>query len=98
MATAWKGDHPGIFSSAYCPGDNGYGQLGDGTGEDRYEPVPVLGDITFRVVVAGGGSGHGHTCGISTGGATYCWGWNRYGQLGNQTNPEAWNEPIPVWR
>jgi len=35
-----------------------------------------------------------HTCGLTTGGAAYCWGRNNYGQVGDgtdstRTNPEA---------
>jgi alpha-tubulin suppressor-like RCC1 family protein len=68
---------------AYCWGDNYFGQLGNGQGaETGYpEPVPVAvsGGLTFVAVSAGGG----HTCGVTTTGAAYCWGKNYFGQLGN---------------
>jgi alpha-tubulin suppressor-like RCC1 family protein len=41
-------------------------------------------DMTVvTVVFAGVGVGSGHTCGAAADGATYCWGDNLYGQLGN---------------
>ena len=77
--------------AAYCWGYNGYHEVGDGTDETRYEPVPVSGDLAFSVLVAGGGSCHGHTCGITTDGATYCWGWNFQG-----TSPRHHSVPVPL--
>ena len=35
--------------------------------------------LTFASVSAGGN----HTCGVTTNGAAYCWGYNKYGSLGN---------------
>lgn len=34
---------------------------------------------------------------VTTGGATWCWGSNRSGQLGNESNPFGWMVPVPVW-
>jgi alpha-tubulin suppressor-like RCC1 family protein len=69
---------------AYCWGQNFYGQLGIGGG-DRYlnrpTPVAVLSSHSFRQVSAGGI----HTCGITTGSRAFCWGSNRYGQVGDGT-------------
>ncbi|MEO8295126.1 MAG: Ig-like domain-containing protein [Gemmatimonadota bacterium] len=62
---------------AYCWGDNGSGQLGDGTSSGRTRPVPVP-DLTFTDLSVGGS----HTCGIATSGKTYCWGDGFSGQLG----------------
>jgi alpha-tubulin suppressor-like RCC1 family protein len=59
----------------YCWGDNGRGQLGDGTNDSGLIPVPVASDLQFDSV----SPGDGHTCAVASGGATYCWGWN----LGN---------------
>ncbi len=62
-----------------CWGANGYGQLGDGTTEDRNVPttVPGLDDV---VEIA---ARFTHTCALRSSGAVSCWGYGRYGQLGD---------------
>lgn len=70
-----------IADRAYCWGDNGHGQLGDGTSEDRHVPVPVAGDLHFRDI----DPGEAHTCGATPGGEVYCWGLNLEGELGDGT-------------
>src|SRR2546426_776837 len=75
--------------TAYCWGENGAGELGDGTTTDRTTPVAVLGGLTFAAVSAGGY----YTCGVTTGGAGYCWGANGGGELGDGTTT---NRTTPV--
>ena len=70
-------------NQAYCWGWNFYGQVGDSTrtgdGSSWHSsPVAVAGGLSFHSVVVGGV----HTCGRTTSGVAYCWGQNRYGQLG----------------
>jgi alpha-tubulin suppressor-like RCC1 family protein len=90
------------LGAAYCWGLNDFGQLGDssasgpeqcvGSGTSRpcsTAPVPVSGGLVFRFLSSGGK----HTCGITSAGAAYCWGWNGLGQLGNGTTT---NSTIPV--
>jgi len=69
---------------AYCWGYNGSGRLGDGTfsGDFRTAPVAVTGGLRFRLVSAGSD----YACGITTANRAYCWGDNRYGQLGDSSN------------
>jgi alpha-tubulin suppressor-like RCC1 family protein len=42
-------------------------------------PEPVAGDLTFASINAGDSR---HTCGVTTAGAGYCWGYNTFGELG----------------
>src|ERR1041384_1898624 len=52
-------------------------------------PFNVIAAVSFASVSAGGD----HTCGVTTGGAGYCWGDNSEGELG--TGPIS-NSPTPV--
>src|SRR2546428_331567 len=65
--------------AAYGGANSGGGGLGAGTGPRRSRPVLVAGGVTFAAVSAGAL----HSCGISTAGAAYCWGYNTFGQLGD---------------
>lgn len=74
----------------YCWGYNGYGQLGDGstTSSGLRMSVKVkssdgLSDFSSAKSVEGG---YAHTCSVTTGGAAYCWGYNGYGQLGDNSS------------
>lgn len=70
--------------SAWCWGDNAYGQLGDGTTTRRTAPAPVSGGQTWRQVSTGGSA----TCGVTEGRALFCWGLNNRGQLGLGGGPQ----------
>jgi alpha-tubulin suppressor-like RCC1 family protein len=66
--------------TAFCWGSNERGQLGAGTSGGFVDtPVQVLGGLQFASISAGGD----HTCGVTSGGAAYCWGSKFDGQLGN---------------
>jgi alpha-tubulin suppressor-like RCC1 family protein len=82
----------------YCWGNNVYGRLGAPSTETCFEstpcstrPVAVTGGLTFTTL-----SGlWGHICGLTAGGAAYCWGTNWQGELGDgTTTPRA--APTPV--
>ncbi|MGH8988682.1 MAG: cell wall-binding repeat-containing protein, partial [Acidimicrobiales bacterium] len=85
---------------AYCWGYDGDGQLGNGTATQSAHKTPVE-------VKAAAGTGHlssvtaistGYltTCAVSSGHA-YCWGTDRYGQLGNgTTTTSAHKTPVEV--
>lgn len=70
--------------NAYCWGGNYYGELGNGTRSDVQQLGSiVVGGLTFSQVDAAGGLALPgiHTCGVTTGGVTYCWGANNSNQL-----------------
>ncbi len=79
-----------VSGKAYCWGADESGELGIGTiGQDSPTPVAVSGGLTFASISAGGV----YTCGITTGGAGYCWGSNAYGVLGDGATADS---PVPV--
>ncbi|MBK9031869.1 MAG: hypothetical protein IPL61_11175 [Myxococcales bacterium] len=60
---------------------------------DAPAPAAVTGGHTFAQIVAGEAS----TCGVTTAGVMYCWGWNGYGQLGDGNTTELpMPNPTPV--
>jgi alpha-tubulin suppressor-like RCC1 family protein len=64
----------------YCWGANEYGQLGDGTRENRL--VPTI--VSLPAGAASVGAGLRHTCAMVSGQA-FCWGWDHEFQVGNDT-------------
>jgi len=75
---------------AYCWGSNREGQLGTTAVSDiSTVPVAVTGGLTFTQISAGSY----FACGITAGGAAYCWGDNRDGRLGNGSSDE---DPHPA--
>jgi alpha-tubulin suppressor-like RCC1 family protein len=70
---------------AFCWGTGPFGALGNASVTTSDTTVPVSGGLTFKVLAAGGD----HTCGITTGGITYCWGANATGQLGHGATGDA---------
>jgi alpha-tubulin suppressor-like RCC1 family protein len=68
---------------AWSWGVNTYGQLGDNSVTQRFTPVAVLGAAkTFCQIAAG--SAHGAA--LDQYGRVWCWGYNTYGQLGDNTS------------
>ncbi len=65
--------------TARCWGANGFAQLGDGTKQDRHNPVAVARLSGVAQISAG----ETHTCARDTSGGVYCWGENHVGQIGN---------------
>ncbi|MGH7511340.1 MAG: RCC1 domain-containing protein, partial [Gemmatimonadales bacterium] len=94
VTAGWKhtcGETP--TNRAYCWGWNAFGQLGDGTDTPRQRPVAVSGGLSFgQLTAAGSGS---HTCGKTTAGLAYCWGYGEFGQVGDGT-ADSPSIPTPV--
>ena len=75
-----------------CWGKNEYGQLGDGTRENRKTPVDVNGLTNGVKAVT---AGRDHTCALLENGRVKCWGTNGSGQLGDSTTEER-TKPVLV--
>ena len=100
VAIAASGDH----SLALCAdgtvaawGNNGYGQLGNGTqGDLQAVPVAVLTDgaLAGKVVTAIAAS-HDHSLALCQDGTVVSWGRNLYGKLGDGTNTTR-SAPVAV--
>lgn len=65
-------------NSLWCWGDNTFGQLGDGTQDEREAPTLITNASDWRTVTAGST----HACGLKADGTLWCWGRNNVGQLG----------------
>jgi len=75
-----------------CWGINDFGQLGDGTTTRRSTPVDVAGLVSGVSAIV---SRWGHTCVVTTSGGIKCWGYNKYGQLGDDTTTDR-STPVNV--
>jgi alpha-tubulin suppressor-like RCC1 family protein len=64
-------------------GENGSGELGDGTTLSRSRPAQVAGLTAVIALAAGGG---GHTLAVRRDGTVWAWGKNSDGQLGDGTS------------
>lgn len=71
----------------YCWGNNGPGQVGNGTAKDQSIPCRVLENVVS--ITLGGHS----VAAVSKAGDLYCWGYNGHGQVGNGTRK---NQASPV--
>ena len=81
--------------SVWTFGDNKYGQLGDGTTEDRKDaPIQVEGLQNIIAVAAG----YYHGLALGKDGIVWAWGNNANGQLGNGHSGKDLNSvtPIPI--
>ena len=76
----------------YCWGDNVYAQVGDGTSEERWTAVPVIGLAGNAQSAGAGGS---HTCASTSTGAARCWAYNWHGQVGDGSDTDR-DLPTPV--
>ena len=81
--------------AVYCWGQNNSGQLGNNSTTQSNVPVQVkgVGGTGLLSGIVSIAAGDYHTCALSTTGALYCWGWNPYGQLGNNSTMSSY---VPV--
>lgn len=82
-----------VDDTAFCWGYNERGGLGRGT-FSFVDPIPqpVIGSLSFAHLTLGA---H-YTCGLTSAGTAYCWGYNVFGQLGNGSRvTTATPTPIP---
>lgn len=68
-----------------CWGNNGNGQLGNGSITNSLIPVAVTGLTTATSVSAG----NFHSCAVLASGSVQCWGTNGSGQLGNDSTTQS---------
>jgi alpha-tubulin suppressor-like RCC1 family protein len=73
-------------------GDNSYGQLGTGAGDEESTPTQVD-NLTQATAVDGGGS---HSVALRSDGSVWAWGSNYKGELGNGTVSAALSLPGQV--
>ncbi len=98
-ATDWTSVSAGFYHTCAtragrvaCWGRDTEGQLGDGTANAVADPTPGLiasGATDWKSLAAGGY----HTCAIRVG-RIACWGWDRYGELGDGSAADA-GDPRP---
>ena len=97
IANGWK--HPIALDSdgkVYAWGYNTHGQLGNNSTTESSVPVAVdiSGVLTGKTITAISG-GSEHTIALDSDGKVYTWGYNNYGQLGNNSTTES-HVPVAV--
>jgi hypothetical protein len=75
-----------------CWGDNGFGELGNGTSTSSAVPVVIPGLRGVTAVSAGGS----YACAVVSDGGVDCWGDDGQGQLGNGNPGGSTTTPAPV--
>ena len=81
----------------YTWGNNGFGQLGDGSNTNSSVPVAVntSGVLSGKTIVQIA-AGYYHSLALASDGTIYSWGRNDYGQLGNGNTGTNRNLPVAV--
>ncbi len=80
-----------------CWGDNGIGQLGDGSTVNKNYPVPVIDQNNNQITgVTGIAVGWQHSCALLGSGNVMCWGYNYNGQLGNNSPADYSSKAVLV--
>ncbi|MEV5573152.1 hypothetical protein AB0L06_24175 [Spirillospora sp. NPDC052269] len=80
-------------ATVQCWGMNKYGQLGDGTLTNSKNPITVKAlRQSVRLLAVGGD----HTCVVYQDDSTWCWGQNKYGELGDGQLTPGSEKPVEV--
>ncbi len=82
---------PSLTHPLMCWGANGWGQLGDGSTTNSYDPVTAMDSAPQDAA-----TGFGHSCALLSDGHVKCWGHNNHGQLGDHTTTER-HSPVSVY-
>jgi len=98
---SYLGQRSGDFSvilngqgEAYAWGYNNKGQLGDNSVTNKHAPIAVYtGGVLSGKVLTEIVAGKYHTVAFDSDGKVYSWGWNLYGQLGDNSTSDS---HIPV--
>jgi alpha-tubulin suppressor-like RCC1 family protein len=78
--------------TVFAWGDNGGGQIGDGTTNDKLEPVQVEGIRNIVAIAAG----TNHNLALKDDGTVWSWGYNNMGQIGVQTEDQVVAVPLQI--
>jgi alpha-tubulin suppressor-like RCC1 family protein len=76
-----------------CWGEGSLGQLGDGLLAGSSVPVTPLGLGSGVAAISAGAQ---HACALTTAAEVRCWGWNNYGETGDQSGATTTATPTPV--
>jgi len=68
-----------------CWGRNNTGQVGESTYTNQPTPVNISGFTSEVIAIS---TGAGHTCALTSEGGVQCWGYNHFGQLGDDTTTD----------
>jgi len=79
--------------SVWCWGSGSLGQLGNGLLTGSSVPVTPTG---LSAGVAAISVGAQHACALTTSAGVKCWGWNNYGETGDQSGATTTAQPIDV--
>ena len=83
-----------VAGEIQCWGDNGHGELGNGSNSNSSSPLTVIGLSGLATALA---VKHGDTCALISAAAVQCWGAGSDGQLGNgSSGVNAIVNPTPV--
>lgn len=98
--SAWYDNTCGVYhdGKAYCWGNNGFGQLGNGlTSDGSAVPLAVLPGVMGNQTVKSIAVGQWFACAIASDNQAYCWGYSNTGRLGYDFYHEDQHfEPRPV--